>query len=384
MNIDIILTDPDGTYKPDDIITGAIILDLTSNQNIQNILCKFIGIEETKWTTSESLYDQRTNTMKSGLVHYKGENNIISHQEQLATDVSLPIGLHEFVFAITVPKRIPSSYSMNHGWIKFGVLVSIQNDLNIIYEKQKPIHIKAPINFNDIRSEIQLEPVVYQNEEVIWHCCYAGDPVTMDLILEREAYTVNEPILFKLDVNNKSDQDISEIDVTLTLVVEVTATAPRRSRKYYEKLLTGAKGRELAHGQQELYSFRFQVPDNIDIPNFIGSTLFRQKCVLKAECKIQDSDTMLDVQTELKLGHIPVERSRRITHPHGPVRRVHSSGAINRPLGFNFFNTSDNASAPPADYQPTAPRTTDDIDNLPPSYEEAVRATFETRKTKKE
>ncbi|XP_028128092.2 arrestin domain-containing protein 15 [Diabrotica virgifera virgifera] len=383
MNIDIILTDPDGTYKPDDIIRGTVTLDLTSTQNIQNILCKFVGNEETSWATSESLYDERTNTMRSGIVHYKGEHNIISCEEQLAKDLILPIGRHDFPFAITVPKRIPSSYSSNNGWIKFGLAVTIQNDL-VLYEKEIPIHVKAPINFNDIRGEIQLEPIVYQNEEIIWHCCYAGDPVTMDLILEREAYTVNEPITFKLEVNNKSDREISEIDVTLTLVVETTAAAPRRSRKYYEKLLTGAKARGLAHGQQELYSFRFQVPDVIDIPNFIGSTLFRQKCVLKAECKIQDSDTKLDVQTELKLGHIPVERSRRITHPHGPVRRVHSSGAINRPLGFNFFNTSDNASAPPADYQPTAPRTTDDIDNLPPSYEEAIRATFDARKTKKD
>lgn len=377
---------PDATFSPRDVIDGVVSLRLPTATHIRSILCSITGKEDTRWNITENIYNQRTQKFCTGVVQYKGENIIFTENVILASDADVDSGVHEYPFSFKLPRLIPNSYKSNYGSIEYKIYVVTQTKTGLEYEAEKLINVKVPINFNDIRSELQLEPVVYQNEEVMWHCCYAGDPITMDLVLEREAFVVTEPISFKLDVNNKSGENIEEINVTLTLVVEATASNPRVTHRYQQNLLTGAKAGGLKGGEKSIYPFRFEIPQTTEIPNFIGSSLFRQKCVLKAECKIHNSENTLDVQTEIKLGHIPIDTQRRPGNRHGPVRRVHSSGAINRPLGFNFFNSSNEniPSAPPIE-RPSAPwKTTDDIDSLPPSYEEAMRTTFATYKSKKE
>ncbi|XP_056630805.1 arrestin domain-containing protein 1-like [Diorhabda sublineata] len=364
----------DGTFSPRDTINGVVSVRLPTETHINNISCSITGKEKSAWSITENIYNQRTKNFCTGIVYYTGENTLLSDSVILTSDADVDAGVHEYPFTYMLPRNIPNSYKSNYGSIEYKIHVVVHTKTGYEYEAEKLISVKAPINFNDIRSELQLEPVAYQNEEVMWHCCYAGDPITMDLVLEREAFVVTEPICFKLDVNNKSSENIEDINVTLTLVIEATASNPRIAHRYEQILLNGAKIGKMRGGEKNIFPLKFEVPQTKEIPNFNGSSLFRQKCVLKAECLINDSENTLDVQTEIKLGHIPIDTQRRPGRRHEPVRRVHSSGAINRPLGFNFFNSSNEniPSAPPID-RPSAPwKTTDDIDTLPPSYEEAM------------
>ncbi|XP_057662431.1 arrestin domain-containing protein 1-like isoform X3 [Diorhabda carinulata] len=207
----------DGTFSPRDTINGVVSVRLPTETHINNISCSITGKEKSAWSITENIYNQRTKNFCTGIVYYTGENTLLSDSVILTSDADVDAGVHEYPFTYMLPRNIPNSYKSNYGSIEYKIHVVVHTKTGYEYEAEKLISVKAPINFNDIRSELQLEPVAYQNEEVMWHCCYAGDPITMDLVLEREAFVVTEPICFKLDVNNKSGENIEDINVTLTL-----------------------------------------------------------------------------------------------------------------------------------------------------------------------
>ncbi|CAG9831706.1 unnamed protein product [Diabrotica balteata] len=306
MSCRIILSNP-GTYHPGDIVYGRVVCDFTSTESFRGIRCKFRGREHTAWTERESYYDSSSKSTKWRTVHYSGDNKFLSVNLNLVGECTLQAGHYEYEFSFTIPRSgIPNPYNGNYGYIRYYIKANVDKAFAFDYEDEVTLHLIVPINFNDIQHELQLSPVNYQDEKTICCMCCASDPITMDVFLEKEAFVVGEVANIKVEVTNMSNESISELNLTLKMTIESKTTSPRTHHKYDNELiaLTSATGVG-AHGQRT-YTFDFQIPHNAMIPNFAGSYLFKQWCVLNVEAVIPGCHSNLDISTGVKLGHIPL------------------------------------------------------------------------------
>ncbi|XP_057662386.1 arrestin domain-containing protein 2-like isoform X2 [Diorhabda carinulata] len=306
MSVRIVL-DNSGTYQPGDTVHGKVVCNQSSSQSFRALRCRLRGREHTAWTERESYYDSQSKSTKWRTVHYSGDNKFLAINQDLLGEGTLSPGYHSFPFAFTLPKvNMPNPYNGNYGYIRYYIKAVMDIPFAFDQEDEVTLHIISPINFNFIRQELCLDPVSYQDDKTICCCCCASDPITMEVNLEKEAFVVGEVAKIKVDITNMSNESIVELNVSMKMTIESKTTSPRTHHKYDTELIglisdTGVG----AHGQR-VYNIDFQIPQSAIIPNFYGSSLFKQWCVLKVEAVIPGCHSNLEIESGVHLGHIPI------------------------------------------------------------------------------
>ncbi|XP_050501285.1 arrestin domain-containing protein 3-like [Diabrotica virgifera virgifera] len=335
MSCRLVLDNP-GIYKPGDPITGRIILEFSSRTNFRSIICKLRGREHTSWTETESYYDSTSKTTKTRTVHYSGDNKFIYINLPLMHENALAAGRYEYSFSFQLPRAIPNPYEGSYGYIRYYLKATVDRSFAFDYEDELSLHVVSPIDFNEIIQELQLNPVSYQDEKTICCCCCASGPITMDVVLEKEAFVVGEVAKIKVDITNMSNESTVELTLSLKLTVESKTTSPSKHYKYDKEYIQRVTDSGVgAHGQR-IYKINFPIPRSAVVPNFINCTLFKQWSVLKVTAVVPGCHTNLEVETGIKLGHIPLPE-RPGPPPVAPV--------ITSPADQPMFNT--NITPPP-------------------------------------
>ncbi|CAG9861412.1 unnamed protein product [Phyllotreta striolata] len=306
MSCRIILDNP-GAYHPGDTVYGRVALNFRSRESFRGVRCKFRGREHTAWTERESYYDSHSKSTKWRTVHYSGDNKFLAVDLTLLGDSTLNAGHYEYPFSFTFPRgNIPNPYNGSYGYIKYYIKGYVDKAFAFDYEDEVTLHLIAPINFNDIVGELQLQPMGYQEEKTTCCCCCAGDPITMDAVLEKEAFVVGESARMRVDISNLSNESLRELTVKLKLTIESKVTHPSTRHKYNEDLLAYVHESGVgAHGQRT-YNIDMCIPPSSVVPNFAGSYLFKQWCDLEIEAVVPGCHTNLSIKTQVKLGHIPL------------------------------------------------------------------------------
>ncbi|XP_074028770.1 arrestin domain-containing protein 3 isoform X1 [Leptinotarsa decemlineata] len=314
MSCNIVLENFQGRYYPGNTISGHLVCTFTSRESIRGIRVKLRGKEHTSWTETESYYDSHDKKTKYRTVHYSGDNKFLAVDLTLVGEKTMAPGRYEYPFTFTLPINLPPNFQGSYGHIKYFIKGTVDIPFAFDYENERNFDVHALVDFNEILSDLQLEPCTYQDEKTICCCCCASGPITMDVMMDKEAFIVGEAAKIKVEVKNLSNENIDQMSVKIKMVLEYKTTSPRTSHKYDDELVASDYDTGVgAHGERT-YLFDLRIPSSSAIYNFRRCTLFKQWFVLKVEANIPGCHSNMEVETGVQIGHIPVRGTEQPTH----------------------------------------------------------------------
>ncbi|XP_050501302.1 arrestin domain-containing protein 1 isoform X2 [Diabrotica virgifera virgifera] len=305
MSCQIVLSNT-GPYSPGDTIYGKVVCNFRSSERFRGIICKLRGRECTSWNERQSHYDTRTKRTKWRTVKYTGDNKFLALNINLMGESTLPAGCYEYPFTFTLPQPgIPSTFTNIYGYVTYYIKANVDKAFAIDYIDTVGLHVIAPVNFNYMRHELQLNPITYQDETTMCCLCSGNGVITMNLYLDKEAYVAGEIANIKVIVYNMSNENFSDLILSLKRHTEYTTTSPNTHHKHETDIIAHASDTGVgAHGERT-YNLNFMIPATAPINNFSGCSLFKQWFVLKVKGVIKGFHANLEISANLKLGHIP-------------------------------------------------------------------------------
>ncbi|KAJ8968527.1 hypothetical protein NQ317_001722 [Molorchus minor] len=289
-----------GQFSPGDTIVGRVCCSFNSPKSIRGIKLKLSGKEHTEWTERESYYDSTAKETKYRTVTYTGNNSVLCMEQTIVGQGDLPQGRHEYSFSFILPTNLPGTFHGRYGSIKFSVKVTVDRPYKIDYVDEKEFNLVAPINFNDIKGQLQLEPVAYSDEKML--CCFwcASGPITMNVHMVKEAFVVGETVPIKIEITNMSNENVETIEVKMGTTVKSTVTSPStHSKTDHELIATCRDGESAPTGIGATTSdWKYRNPQ--------FCTLFQETTKIGIVAAISGCHSNMDVDFEVILGHIPV------------------------------------------------------------------------------
>lgn len=288
--------DNPGIFGPGDIITGSVKCVFEEKLNVRAIKCRLRGKENTLWS------EQRGRNQ----VRYSGERTFLTGEVLFVGEGRINAGSYEYPFSFSLPTtNICSSYQHRYGSIRYYVSAIVDKPFSFDYRDEITLHIAVPINFNDIRHQIQLVPITYQTDKQTGCCLCLSDFITLNMTLEKDCFVLGETIKVKVHVDNKSNVEIEQIEVKITSTIQFTTQRPSARHKLDKTLLSIANGEGVAARSEKILVFDLIVPQTTLIPSFQGCVLFKQWSTIGAEAVLPAFHTNLPLEVNINIGHIP-------------------------------------------------------------------------------
>ncbi|CAG9821143.1 unnamed protein product [Phaedon cochleariae] len=331
----IVLNNFNGYYYPGNTISGQVVCTFNSSNDFRAIKVRLRGKEHTSWWERESYYDSYSKQTIYRNVNYTGDNTIISFDSTLVGKSTLSCGRYEYPFTFTLPRDLPTTYNGNYGHIRYYVKANIDIPFAFDYRDEISFTLVSLIDFNEIIHHLQLNPVNYEDEKNLCCCCCAGDPITMNVQLQKEAFVLGELAKIKVDFTNMSNTTLDGLELRMNMTIESKATSPKSNNKRDTEMVAFISDTGLgAHGQK-IYDFDLLIPMSTVLPNFTRSALFEQWCVISVEAVIPGCHSNMQIDTSIILGHIPIGGQSNSL-----LSNIPGGGAPPHPLGPRGFTTA--------------------------------------------
>ncbi|XP_047448226.1 arrestin domain-containing protein 3-like [Mugil cephalus] len=185
-----------GTFSEGDTITGAVILVLSKECKIGQLVVKAKGDAEVRWTKKQG---EQTHTYSSHRRYFKLKQFFI--QEETV----LPPGNHIHKFRITLPRvSMPSSFKGSHGKIAYQLEVKLSRSWRSDWTEQKEIKFvsKSVANIRSLMSQ----KIGSANKDMGF---FSKGHVHMDVTVDKSAYAAGERAMVVAKVNNSSSSQMT-------------------------------------------------------------------------------------------------------------------------------------------------------------------------------
>ncbi|CAG9861417.1 unnamed protein product [Phyllotreta striolata] len=280
-----------------DTVCGKVVCSFPSDTKVREITCQLVGKEKTRIRQKRQ-------------IHF-GMNVLFEQSQILVGEDKIPTGYYEFNFSFTLPTYIPATFSGKTGWIYYYVKATVNRPYMIDYEHKVTLTVSSPrVDFNHIRENLQLSPVVYESEKRLCCCCCASEPITLSLSLEKEAFVLGEVAKIVVKIMNMSETSVQELELSLTKHLEFFNKENSELTTEVKDLIAVEKASGVGPHGSRIYRINFLIPPTINITNLNNSTLIKRQFVLMAKAVLPSFHENFSVCTAIVLGHIPILSSQ--------------------------------------------------------------------------
>ncbi|CAH1184557.1 unnamed protein product [Phyllotreta striolata] len=327
-----IVLDTPGVLGAGSTLYGKILCTFTADTIIREIRCRIRGKENT--------------SIRQGKHTYVGRNTFLNLTQTLVGEGTVPIGRYEFRFSFTLPTDIPSSFSGKYGSIYYYIKATVDVPLMFNYKDKICLRVMVPVNFNSMREELQLTPVVYENEKTLCCWCCASEPITLSLFVEKEAFTLGEIANILVEIVNMSNTNVEEFELSLVRVTEYLSEKNGTNHVTIKERVAVEKATGVgAHGRR-IYRIDFQIPQTIDLYNFANCYLIKQQFMLMAEAALPGVHQNFSVFASIMLGHIPLLETHGFQQARSGIevfgRNLQESESPPRYSSLNLYDIEEN------------------------------------------
>ncbi|XP_055604993.1 arrestin domain-containing protein 3-like [Uranotaenia lowii] len=212
---------PNGIFNAGDVVSGSVTLTLTQLKKVKGVYLLITGFAETFWNDKVP-HGPKNKKMKA---NFKGREEFITHKtyligsDTLTNPIDIPIGSASYNFQIPIPTTAPTSMEGRYGHIRYSVKVTLERPWKHDQNFQMPFTVLAKIDFDENSPVIKR---VYKVEDQIRFYCWIckSDPLMVAASIPKTGYIPGEAIPLKIDVNNLSKEDVSEIVVKFKKVIK--------------------------------------------------------------------------------------------------------------------------------------------------------------------
>ncbi|CAG9797191.1 unnamed protein product [Chironomus riparius] len=346
-------------YYPGQVVKGTVELFLESTKSFRGFYVTVFGQARAHWT------ETRTSTTGTGknrrtthhTVHFEGKEIYLNSKTYLFGQNSGPSfdvqpGSHKYNFACQLPDQLPYTFDGVHGEIKYYVEAVLDIPWRFDKEVKTPITIVRHDDLN-LYQELRIAQKV---EEVKTFCCLfcQSEPLLIQATIPYSGFAKGQHVPIKIDYSNKSDVDVLMTRIKLKRMISYTSTTPHeKTRSDTEKMVElstrGAKAGESLSLEQTL-----------DIPHVMMTSNGRF-------CRTIRIEYYIEIEAQVDGCHSNPELRLPITIGSEPIR------------GDNQYAITPGANVyiqpvqPLAQYQPSAPVEEQFKNDLPPSFDEAIK-----------
>ncbi|XP_056634646.1 arrestin domain-containing protein 3-like isoform X1 [Diorhabda sublineata] len=314
MSVSISLDNP-GTITKGTTLTGTVTCRFPSEETIRGIECSLRGKECTRWTQGSG----------KNSTTYTGKHKFIIQDINFVGAGTIDSGVYEYSFLFTIPDiPLPSSYIHTLGSVQYFIRAKVDRPFAIDYEDSITLHVAPVVDLNDEPDQQQLTKSTYQFEKFPTICCCTSEPLNVDLVLNKRAFVLEDVIEGKLNIENMSDLQVSQIEISLVWHLKFTAERPRKREREEEKVYAKQIETGLEGYSEKSYNFMLHIPQ-MAILNFTGCYLIQQRWIVRIHIIFPSCHRNIKCDADIKIGHIPLGAidSRDISAPQSTAAGGH-------------------------------------------------------------
>ncbi|XP_045187225.2 arrestin domain-containing protein 3-like isoform X2 [Mercenaria mercenaria] len=290
----IILDNPSEIFYPDQLVSAINVI--------------FKGFANVRW--SEGGGDKRR-TYSSTEKYFHTKVCLFGKEQTGKDDVKLKPDKYSYPFSFQLAKGLPSSYEAKIGRVRYTLKAHI--DIPWAFDKytKRLITVVNLLDLNAIPGAMNGSSKT--DEKTLCCLCCKSDPITATVMLDRTGYVPGESVVFRAEINNRSDREMTCSSAKLVMLVLYHATS--KTKKVNNVLF------ELKHGKIDGGGTDIWMNEKLHIPPVPPSYLqgcniidIRYYVMITVDPSGAGFD--LNVPLEVVIGSIPLSS---IAEQHGMV-----------------------------------------------------------------
>ncbi|CAK8681138.1 unnamed protein product [Clavelina lepadiformis] len=278
-------------YKPGEKVEGEVTVDNAEKIKSKGIIIRFRGKSHNRWYD----YGRRMYFEKK---EFYADNTVTVWPEAGKSDQSLDVGHHRFSFSFLLPENAPCTFEGVVGWVRYGIYVTIDVPFRKDIKTLACFHVlpKADLN-QDERAKIPPKKEVETEVGLL-----SPKPVKILALCNKGGYVPGETIDITLDIDNKSNDNLSMAKVWLEQKSKFTGTFNHK----FVKKSNIAKLKEkptIASHSQGRWKAKISVP-SIPPSDLPGCSIIDLKFRLQFEVKI---GKRISFKLPIIIGTVPLD-----------------------------------------------------------------------------
>ncbi|GAB0088085.1 hypothetical protein DMENIID0001_024650 [Sergentomyia squamirostris] len=245
VNCDIKFSSPQGIYFAGQTLSVQISLRLEKPKKFRSIYVVFRGRAKCFWSNNYGTHTRRHR------VKYEAEETYVNSTSYLlgnesAEAVELPVGLHNFTVACSLPDQLPSSFEGDHGSIRYSVKVVVDRPWKFdhTFEEAFTVLKQYDLNFD---SSLRLP---FERQKVSTFCFwpFRSGPMSITVRLPQTGFVPGQSVPITVEVANDSGTSINYFRVLLKKVVMYNATSPKPKTRRQKEMVVNNRVEKKAAG----------------------------------------------------------------------------------------------------------------------------------------
>lgn len=217
----------------DCVITVAVFF------NFQGICISISGVAHTMTMGSREETDPQGNTtthpmeMTGDEEYFKINYYLMGSQNGRPMDmiVTQP---YAYPFAVSIPPNLPASYNGKYGYVRYEVVVTIEN-YSQKYEVFKwPLLVEVPVDLNRLDESIR-RPAKMEMERSFGCLCCASGPLYVIVDIPSKCYLPGQTIPIQIECDNASNVEVTKIKIKFRSKYVFVVTVPHQTTEEEEK-----------------------------------------------------------------------------------------------------------------------------------------------------
>ncbi|XP_044755834.1 arrestin domain-containing protein 3-like [Coccinella septempunctata] len=287
-------------------VRGRLECSFHKSEKVRGIKIRAIGEEHTEWIDTENHYDESLKKYITVSYPCTGDNNLFNFEIMLfggSGETYLGPGIFNYPFSFQLPPNLPSSFTNQHGYIRYGVRGIIDIPWGLDYESTQNFELVSPIDLNTFPMEC-FQPVSRSDSKTVccW-CCSQGD-ISLDININKTAFIPGESVKLFLTLTNMSNSNVEEVNAIFQQYLKSKVELPKHDFKedkfeFSRKSLSGVG----AHGENK-YDMELLIPAPAPYPNLNRSSLFEISYDIEICAVISGCHSNMELSFNVEIGHI--------------------------------------------------------------------------------
>lgn len=351
---------PQGVFLSGGLVSGHVQLTLAKPMKMRTLKVSFAGNGKAYWDVRKGKHTTK----------YRGRETYLNHFITLygsagsdGSSTVHPAGSHVYPFAFQLQDTVPSSFEGSRGYVRYFCKATIDRPWKFDSSNLRAFTVIHHFDLNRFPNVVM--PISLEKREEIEGCCCSEGSVQVKLDINKSGFVPGEPLVYDINIDNKSDNTIETIHLILEQVVNYTGYSDNfwssGHPKYHEKkqsfnLFCGNVNiKKNNTGQINKATFVPSLPPT----KLEGCNIIDIRYIVKL--KVPSGWGSVKMEHDVIIGTIPLRESW--PQPPQPA----SAPSLPAATGFNAP-----APQPEPGVIPTAPPSYDEISAPPPSYAECA------------
>ncbi|XP_045216633.2 arrestin domain-containing protein 3-like [Mercenaria mercenaria] len=221
----VILDNQNAVFYPGQNVSGRVDLELFDELKVTAINLSFKGYANVHWTERSGGKHKHTRHYSSNETYFN--NTVCLFSGKHGDSVKLQAGKYSYPFNFQLPPGVPSSYEATIGRVRYF----IQSDIDIPWAFDKHTRrMITVVNLLDLNTVPNaMNGATKSDQKTLCCLCCESDPICAMIAVDRTGYVPGEAIVFRSEINNKSDREMTCSKAKLIMQVRYHATTKTRN-----------------------------------------------------------------------------------------------------------------------------------------------------------